>query len=309
MDWTEIIVQVAIEDLERAEGILHMVTNLGLYTEDYTNIEKEVLNIAHVDLIEESLLNRDRTQALIHVYFNADDNPVEQISNIQEKFDVENIPISITIQEMNEEDWANNWKKFFKPFKVGKNVIIKPEWEELKDEDWRGDETVLQINPGMAFGTGSHASTKLCIMLMEEYLKPEATVLDLGTGSGILSVASVLLGAQSAFGVDIDTYAVRTAEQNAQLNSVEGKTKFRVGDLTNGIDGKFDIVFANIIADIIIRLSGIVADYMKNDGVLICSGIIDSRENDVIEAIRAQGLVIEKLLREDVWTALAVRKM
>ena len=317
MDWTEIIVQVPRRYLESVEAILQMCTNLGLYVEDYANLEQSVMSIAHVDLIDEELLKKDREKALVHLYISPEESPAEHVAFIEQKIRTEGIPAVLEIRNVREEDWANNWKKYFKPIRVGDRIVVKPEWEELDAEEPAGSahaagtqRIVVEINPGMAFGTGSHESTKLCLELLEKYVKPGARVLDLGTGSGILAVASVLLGAQSVLGIDIDEYAVKTAAENAAINKVESKCAFRVGNLLDGVSGVYQVVLANIIADVILRLVGQVADYMEPGAVLICSGIIDDREEEVLRAMRANdSLMVEKVLRDGVWTAIAVRKV
>ena len=313
MDWTEIVAKTPRRCLESVEAILQMCTNLGLYVEDYANLEENVMRITHVDLIEEELLKKDRDQALVHLYISPDENPAEQIAFIDEKFRSEGIPATLEVRNVREEDWANNWKQYFKPIRVGDRIIVKPEWEALDAEEPEEAGTkriVVEINPGMAFGTGSHESTKLCLELLEKYVMPDARVLDLGTGSGILAVASVLLGAQAVLGIDIDEYAVKTAAENAAINEVESKCTFRVGNLLDEVSGTYHVVLANIIADVILRLVGQAADYMEPGAVLICSGIIDDREEEVLRAIQLNNsLSVEKVLRDGVWTAISVRKV
>jgi ribosomal protein L11 methyltransferase len=200
-----------------------------------------------------------------------------------------------------EEDWINNWKKYFKPIKVGQKLLIRPTWE---NEYEAGDRAVLHLEPGLAFGTGTHETTRLCMELLEKYVKPEMEVLDIGCGSGILSVAALLLGAKSAVGVDIDELAVKTAVQNAEINHVENRFTGICGNLTEKVSGQFHIVVANIVADVIIMLTSDVEQYMHPDTVYIMSGIIDTREQDVLDVVEKKFHIIDRKTEKG-WVALA----
>jgi ribosomal protein L11 methyltransferase len=358
--WTEITASVPTGELELALSIMRAVTDSGFYIEDYSNLEEDVLRIAHVDLIEDALLEKDRVTAVVHMYASPDENPAELAASVEARLSAARVDARVGMASIREEDWANNWKKHFKPIRVGQRIIIKPEWETLADgwdapasggapvagdgDSRRGDGTaapaerspraaetespgerrprgakiaapsgraprdvVVSIEPGMAFGTGSHASTKLCLELIERYAKPSSRVLDVGTGSGILSIASVLLGASSALGVDIDEYAVKVARRNAALNGICDRAAFMAGDLTDGASGHFDLIIANIVADVIIRLLGSVGRFLAPGGALICSGIIDDREADVLEAISGHGFRAAEIRRDGVWTAVAAK--
>ena len=188
---------------------------------------------------------------------------------------------------------------------MGQRLAVCPSWENYENRENR---TVLQIDPGAAFGTGTHATTSLCLGVLEEVTKVGDTVLDIGTGSGILAIASVLLGAESAIGVDIDAQSVKTAKENAEINKVDCKTEFVVGDLADKISGKYNIVCANIVADVIIRLFQNVADYMAEGAKLIISGIIDIRADEVENAAIENGFKIEKMLDRDNWRAYILTK-
>ena len=211
--------------------------------------------------------------------------------------------LEIHIDNMKEEDWANNWKKYFHPLEVGEKILIKPEWEELKDNT---DRIVFNINPGMSFGTGGHYTTQLCIETLEKYIKPGVKVLDLGCGSGILSVAGLLLGAGSAVGVDIDALAVKTAVANAEINHVGDKFTGICGNLADKVTGTFDVVVANIVADVVILLTKDAPRFMKLDTVYIMSGIIDTREDDVLACLADKFEIIDRK-EEKGWVALAAK--
>lgn len=302
--WTEIIIEIPAEKVDTAGDIANMTVPYGIYIEDYSNLEAEALEIAHIDLIDEELLRKDRTKAWIHVYISPQDNPGEAIAYLKERFESENLPNTITSSGCAEEDWINNWKKYFKPIPVGEKLLIRPIWEAEFDAQGR---TVLDLEPGLAFGTGTHETTRLCMEMIEKYLKPGDAVLDIGCGSGILSIAALLLGAEKAVGVDIDSLAVKTAVENAQINHVADKFTGICGDLTEKVTGKFNLVAANIVADVVILLSRSAKRFMQPDSVYLISGIIDTREQDVLDAIMPLFEVIERK-EEKGWIAMALRQ-
>ena len=179
-DWTELQVTIPAADTDRAGDIAQMVVPYGIYIEDYSHLEEEAMEIAHIDLIDEDLLKKDRTKSIIHVYISPEENPAEAISFLKERFEAVGIENTITAANCAEEDWINNWKKYFKPIPVGNRLLVRPMWE---DEYEAGDRVVLHLEPGLAFGTGTHETTRLCMELLEKYVKPGVKVLDLGTGS------------------------------------------------------------------------------------------------------------------------------
>ena len=305
MEWTEIKITVEARDVDRAGDIAQMVVPYGIYVEDYSHLEEEAWEIAHIDLIDEELLRKDRTKGVVHVYISPEENPAEAVSFLRERYQAEGVAHSIETASCAEEDWINNWKKYFKPIPVGNRLLIRPTWESL-DSGIAESRVVLDLDPGLAFGTGTHETTRLCMELLETYVCPGQTVLDVGCGSGILSVAALLLGAGSAVGVDIDELAVKTARENAALNHVEDRFTALCGDLTDKVSGTFDIVVANIVADVIIRLTKDVERFLKPGAVYLMSGIIDTREDEVLAAIRDR---FELLARreEKGWIALAAR--
>ena len=302
-DWTEIAVTIRAEDTDRAGDIAQMVVPYGIYIEDYSHLEEEAMEIAHIDLIDEELLKKDRTKSVIHVYISPEENPAEAVSFLTERFVAEGIWNEIASANCAEEDWINNWKKYFKPIPVGERLLVRPMWEDEYDA---GDRVVLHLEPGLAFGTGTHETTRLCMELLEKYVKPGDTLLDLGCGSGILSIAGLLLGAQSAVGVDIDALAVKTASANAETNSVGDRFTGICGNLAEKVTGQFDIVVANIVADIVILLTQDAPRFMKPDTVYIMSGIIDTREDDVLACLAEKFELIDRR-EEKGWVALAAK--
>ena len=302
--WNELTVKVKTEDTARASDVCTVIADMGIYVEDYSDLENVVWNIAHVDLIEQELLERDRTHSLIHVYIKQEKDALECVEFIKARLDAEGIEYETSIVGVNEEDWANNWKQYYHTQRIGKRIIVTPSWEEYTPAE---GEVQMRLDPGMAFGTGTHDTTRLCLELLEEVVTPETRILDVGTGSGILSVGGVLLGAPSALGVDIDPVAVKVANENAEINEVSGKTEFVCGDLTDKVHGKFEIVTANIVADVIIRLLSTVKNYLLKGGVLIVSGIIDTRADEVENACHEAGFVTEKRLEHGGWVAIKLR--
>lgn len=303
MDWTEVTISVPAKDVDRAGDIAQMVVPYGIYIEDYSNLEQEAWEIAHIDLIDEELLKKDRDKALVHVYISPEENPQEAVAFLSERYRSEGIPHEISTADCAEEDWINNWKKYFKPIPVGEKILIRPTWEDDYDAAGR---LVLNLEPGLAFGTGTHETTRLCMEFLEEFVKPGMDVLDVGCGSGILSVAALLLGAKSAVGVDIDELAVKTAVQNAEMNGVEDRFTGICGNLTDQVNGQYDIVVANIVADIIISLTGDVERFLKPDAVYLMSGIIDTREADVLAEVEKKFHIIGRR-EEKGWIALAAK--
>lgn len=300
MEWTEVSITVPVERVDEAGDIAQMVVPYGIYIEDYSMLEDEVQQIAHIDLIDEDLLGKDRSKGVVHIYISPEDNPVEAVAFLKERYTQADIPFEINTTGCQEQDWLNNWKQYFNPIEVGEKILIRPTWRDKYDPKGR---VVLNLDPGLAFGTGTHETTRLCLQAVEKYTTPDTEMLDVGCGSGILSVAALLLGAKGAVGVDIDEMAVKTAKENAVLNGVENRFTVLAGNLTDKVEGKYNVVAANIVADAIIMLSKDIKNYMYDDSVYIMSGIIDTRVDDVLNAIGDTFEIKEKLL-ENGWCCL-----
>ena len=303
MNWTEITVKIPTEYTDTAAAIANMTVPYGIYIEVYSDLEAKAEEIAHIDLIDEELINKDRTEALIHIYISECDNAAEALAFLKERLTAENIPFSCGAEGVNDADWSENWKKYFHATEIGDKLAIVPSWEEYDNKENR---KILHIDPGAAFGTGTHATTSLCLSMLENYVAEGSKMLDIGCGSGILSIASVLLGAETAVGVDIDAQSVKTAKENAELNNVSGKTEYIVGDLADKISEKYNVVCANIVADVVIRLLGDVRTFMEENAVLLVSGIIDARENDVLAAAEKHGFKVKEKQYKDNWCAFAL---
>ena len=304
MNWTEIKVAVPQRYTDEAAAIANMTVPYGIYIEDYSDLEQGAEEIAHIDLIDEELVAKDRETSIIHIYISECDNAAEALEFLKERLTAEKIDYKAEAVGVNDSEWNENWKKYFHATEIGEKLAIVPSWEEYENKDNR---TILHIDPGAAFGTGTHATTSLCLDMLQNYVTNDTKMLDIGCGSGILAVASVLLGAKNAVGVDIDAQSVKTAKENTEINRVNDKTEFIVGDLAEKVKGKYSVVCANIVADVVIRLLEDVKNYMTENAVLIVSGIIDLRENDLLAAVEKYGFtVIEKRYRDN-WCAFALK--
>ena len=302
MEYTEIKIYIPTEDTERASNIATMVVPYGIYIEDYSDLEAAAWEIAHIDLIDEGLLEKNREESVIHIYIEEGNNPAEAVSFISERLNSEGISYRIETVGCSEEDWADKWKAFFKPTPVGERLFVRPIWIDEYDA---GDRAVLNIEPGAAFGTGTHETTRLCLETLDKIIKDGDTVLDIGCGSGILAIASMLLGAKEGFGVDIDPLAVKTAKENGLMNNFkEPELTFVCGDLADKVTKKYDVVVANIVADIIILFSTQVKAFMKTGAKFIASGIIDTRADEVCLALQNAGLVLKERVEENGWVCL-----
>lgn len=301
-NYNEMIIEININDLETAEAIANMVVPYGIYTEDYSCLEQEADEIAHIDLIDETLLKKDRNKALIHIYFPEYENTDEASLFLRANLNYANIHYNIKNKFLKPEDYRNNWKKFYKPINVGKSILIKPSW--INSTDNPENRKILNIEPGLSFGTGSHETTSMCISLLEKYLKNEDTVLDIGTGSGILAISALLCGALKCDAVDIDPIAVKTARSNGVLNNFK-EPVFNVieGNLTDKINSKYNAVIANIVADAIISLTSTVIYLLNPNGIFISSGIISQRANEVECCFKENNFEIKEKLTSGCWNA------
>ncbi len=302
MNYTEVKIFVPTGDTERASGIAVMTVPYGIYIEDYSDLEQGAWEIAHIDLIDEDLLEKNRNESIIHIYIEEGNNPAEAVSFISERLSAEGISFKIETDGCSEEDWADKWKAFFKPTPVGERLFVRPIWVDDYDS---GDRVVLNIEPGAAFGTGTHETTRLCLETLDKIIRDGDTVLDIGCGSGILAIASMLLGATEGFGVDIDPLAVKTAAENGKMNGLnEPELQFVCGDLADKVTKKYDVVVANIVADIIILFSTQVRAFMKPNAKFVASGIIDSRADEVVLALQNAGLTVRERIEENGWVCL-----
>lgn len=307
MEWTEVSIEINADDIDMAADIANMAVPYGIYIEDYRTLEEETWEIANINLIDEDLLAKDRTKGYIHIYISPEENPAEAVAFLSERFNEAQITHKIDLNKCKNEDWENNWKEFFKPMNIGNKILIRPLW--IDDYENPDNRKVLSIEPGLAFGTGGHDTTRLCMEMCEKYMHEGDSVLDTGCGSGILGIASLLLGAKSVVGVDIDELAVKTAIENGAVNGFK-EPEFRIlqGNLTDKVTGKFDVILANIVADVIIMFSDFVGDFMKEDSVFITSGIIAPREAEVKAALERNNFVVIEENRSGDWLCLVLKR-
>ena len=301
-EWTQIKVTSKLEKLDDVSAVMSMISNY-LQIEDYSDID---LKTCYGDLIDESILNADKTIASVSVYL-AGNGHADTVNQIRARLDELKIEATIEVNGVNEEDWANSWKEFYKPLKIGERIVIVPAWEKY---DAKEGELILKMDPGMAFGTGNHETTRLVIGLLEKYVKGGERVVDVGCGSGILAICASKLGAGMCRAYDIDPVAVKVARDNIMESGLDNIT-CDVSDLLRGVDktdGGYDIVCANIVADIIIRMTPDIAAYMNEGAVILASGIIVERSEDVIECFEKHGFSIAEKVVENGWCALAVKK-
>lgn len=298
MDWLEIDIKIPAIEVEKASAIAHMVVPYGIYIEDYSDLMEQAPKIANIDLIDEDLIAKDRENAIIHIYIALDQNPSEAIAFLTERFESEQVPFTIQTTNMKEEDWEHNWKQYFKPFEIGEKLVIKPSWETYENTSNR---KILEIDPGSSFGTGQHHTTQLCLEEIEQSMVAGSTVLDMGCGSGILSIACMLLGAKKVVAVDIDSNSVRITKENVAKNNMQSfDFTAYCGNITKEASliksiqmQKYDVIVANIVADVIIDMSPLFATFLNTGGLLIASGIISTRKEEVLSALKNHGFTIQ----------------
>jgi ribosomal protein L11 methyltransferase len=310
LKWIEVFVKTTSEFEEEVTNILYEANIQGIIIEDFQDVLDLEKNKNDWDIIDPDLLNNYYEGIIIKGYLEEEDDVEEKIDFIKEKihglprYDLDIRDTEVEINTIEETDWNQEWKKHFKPFPVGKNFLIKPSWEEI-DEDT--ERKIIEIDPGMAFGTGTHATTLMCLEALENYLKEEDLVYDIGTGSGILAIAAGKLGANS-IGIDIDEDSVRTAKDNVKLNKCADNVKIIKGNLLNKAMDKADIIISNIIADAIINMSGNLNKFLKDSGIFIASGILENKKEEVIQALKANKFEILETSVMDEWLCIVARK-
>ena len=301
-NWTKLTAKGNVKDTDSIVAVMSMLDN-GLMIEDYSDFS---LNGMYGDLVDDSILNADKTTVKVSLFVPEEKNLSEYTSFLKQRFSLLGIDAELTADGMNEEDWSESWKKYYKPIPLGK-VTIVPAWEEYEAKE---GEVIIKMDPGMAFGTGTHETTRLVMKIMQDEIRGGERFLDVGTGSGILSICASKLGAKSCNAYDIDPVAVKIAKENADADGCSNVT-VGVSDLLLGVDlseGKYDFCVANIVADIIIRMLPDIDEYLKDGAPLILSGIISMRADEVRDAIKENGFEIVREEKENDWLAIMVKK-
>ena len=319
MKWNKLTIETttAAEDMLSYE--LSEMGMEGVEIEDHVPLSEEDRKIMYVDLLPDEIAPDDG-KARISCYVDEKEDLQAVIAKVKVKIEELSafLPVGsgeITLGVTEEEDWINNWKVFFKPFRLDDNIVIKPTWETLTDK--KDDDIVVEIDPGTAFGSGSHETTKLCISQLKKYIKKDTELLDVGTGSGILSICALLSGASHVVGTDLDENAIDAAHENAQVNGITSEQyKVLIGNLIDDQAIKdevgyeaYDVVVANILADVIIALQEVVAVHVKHGGIFITSGIIDMKEQAVMDAFaKNPEFEVIDVLHQGEWVSIVTRR-
>ena len=299
MDWLELKIDTSHAGLDAVTEMLEQQGVTGVMIDDEADFQSFLENNRQYwDYVDDDLLAQKKGVSRVTFYLERNEDAYGTVAAVRmamsalKKEHPEYAPLLLTMADVADEDWENNWKQFYKPMEIGSRLLVVPEWEEAADPT----RVKLVLNPGLTFGTGSHATTRLCLTALEEAVHGGETVLDLGCGSGILSIAALLLGAEDAFACDIDEKCVDVAYENAALNGI-GKDRYTVrwgnvltdAALRQEMGAGYDIVVANIVADVIMGLSPHVRPFLKPGGLFLCSGIIDDRAAEVLEKLKADG--------------------
>ncbi|MGF7396962.1 50S ribosomal protein L11 methyltransferase [Thermoanaerobacterium thermosaccharolyticum] len=307
MKWLVVKVTTSVEAEEAITNIMHEIGAGGVVIEDPNDL-KMLNDDSEWDYVDpDMIVNSDKV--VISAYFPLMPNTVDKVSIIKDRimglkeYNLDIGDFTFETSEVDDNDWANSWKKHYKPFKIGKRVVIKPSWEDYTP---LGNDIVVELDPGMAFGTGSHETTKMCIEFLEDNVKPNDVVFDVGCGTGILSIVSSKLGAKKVYAVDLDDVAIKVASLNVKLNNLNNVEVLK-SDLLHELTGKADLIVANIIADIIIKATYDIHEKLNENGIFISSGIIKDRKDDVLDAISKYFDIID--IKEDgEWIAILSRK-
>lgn len=312
MKWIELKIQTHRMAVDAISEMLYPIGAKGFSIEDPLDLEHFKEEFPYWDYIDEGIENREIDIVVIKAYFPQEDTKIEEvIPRLRRKigelknFGLEIGELAISKSEMEQEDWEDGWKQYFKTFHATDRIVIQPIWEEYEPKE---DEIIVKMDPGMAFGTGEHETTAMCLSLIEKYLKEGDDVLDVGCGSAILSIAAKKLGADKVAAIDLDPVAVRVAKENISYNELEGQIKVMEGNLVDEVDERYDIVVANIMADVIILLTSSVKDFLKEGGLFIASGIINEKREEVIRALEENGFVLSDSLQQGEWNALVARQ-
>lgn len=313
MDWMEYTVLTTTEASDLISQVLMDAGSSGTMIEDKNDVALNQRPEGQWDIIDEAIARRIGDDVKVTGYYEVDEKLRDRLLFIEGELDrLRTLDLGMDLGKLEtlrhsvaEEDWTESWKQAFKPFRLGAHMVVKPSWEAF---DALPGDHIIEIDPGMAFGTGTHETTGMCVELVEKYVRPGDHVIDIGTGTGILAIAAAHMGAKSVLATDLDAVAVRVAAENVAANGFAGVIETRCGDLLDAVDAVGDVVIANIIADVIIGLAAPVRAHIREGGLFICSGIAVNRLQDVQAALDAAGYQTLDVLTRGEWAAIAARK-
>ncbi|MCY9447490.1 50S ribosomal protein L11 methyltransferase [Bacillus haynesii] len=311
MKWSEICIHTTHEAVEPISNILHEAGASGVVIEDPLDLIKERENV-YGEIYQLDPNDYPNEGVIIKAYLPINSFLGETVEGIKETinnlllYDIDLGRNKITISEVNEEEWATAWKKYYHPVKISEKFTIVPTWEEYTPV--HTDELIIEMDPGMAFGTGTHPTTVLCIQALERYVKEGDSVVDVGTGTGILSIASAMLRAKQVEGYDLDPVAVESARLNSKLNKVSDHIEIKQNNLLDGVEGEKDIIVANILAEVILRFTDQAYSLLKDGGYFITSGIIQQKKQEVKDALVNEGFTIVEVLSMEDWVSIIAKK-
>ncbi len=299
-NWQELKIETPFEKWNSLEEYLYVNDIYSFEVIDPRILEEQKANKTDWDFLDENIYKDIYNGVTVKIY-NSEFSNLENIDKLIEDIKARDLG-ETTIRFVDEEDWANNWKSFYYTQKIGNRLVIKPSWEDYTPDT---GEIVMNLDPGMAFGTGTHETTNMCLVQLEKYMKSNDIVYDIGSGSGILSIAAKLLGAKKVVGVDLDPMCIRVSKENAEINHVE--VEFIEGDLFAGVSGKANLIVSNIIAEIIVDLIEQIKTYLVDDGIFITSGIIVEKSHLVMDKLNSSGFEIIEEKVENGWTSIVAR--
>ena len=310
MEWLELIVHTTTEAADAVSEALIGCGATGTMVEDRADIPDPSKPNGYWEIIDPALITQMPEDVLVHAWLAPDDTLQENLKLLRERLDaLAEIwgeaagSLRVDTANVKDEDWSEVWKQFYKPFRAGERLVVKPTWEAYTPRE--GD-LIIEIDPGMAFGSGMHETTSMCLQLLEQYVRKGCTVFDVGTGSGILAIGAALLGARDVLAIDIDENAVRVAKENIAHNGLADRIRAEAGNLLDRApDALCDVCVANIIADVICGFAEPLVPHIRPGGVFLCSGIIAEREGDVLRALRGAGYDVKQVLRKGEWVAIA----
>ncbi len=312
MKWSEISIHTTNEAVEPISNILHEAGASGVVIEDPYELVKEredqfgeIYQLNPKDYPEEGVIVK--AYLPVNSFLGETVDEIKEAINNLILFNIDIGKNSVSLSEVNEEEWATAWKKYYHPVKISERFTVVPTWEEYTPES--SDELIIELDPGMAFGTGTHPTTVMSIRALERIVKKDDVVIDVGTGSGVLSIAAAMLGAKKVTALDLDEVAVESAKMNIKLNKVHSVVNTFQNNLLEGIEESADVIVANILAEVIVRFTNDAAKCLKPDGYFITAGIIQQKKDEVKESLKAAGFHIEDTLQMEDWVSFIAKKI